>query len=816
MAFYRAKREKRKERKVMSKQKIFMIGNAHLDPAWVWSWQEGSCETKATIRSALDRMKEFPDFKFVCSSSSVYQWIEDFDEEMFDEMKSRIEEGRFIIVGGWKVQPDCNLPNGENYARNSLYSQRYFKEKFGKTAKVGYNVDSFGHNAMMPQILRKSGMNYYVYMRPMEYEKSMKDNVFSWQSPDGSKVTAFRINEAYCKRFNEMQDLENYLADCSKFYNGTEFMGYYGVGNHGGGPTIQNIQLIKEYNQNADAPYELIMADPVEFFEKYEKDHPDMWVVDEELQHHASGCYSAVSEVKTLLRKGETKLTAADKYSVLANLTVGKDYDTKKIQKGWENMNFLTFHDILGGCCIKSAYDDSLYMGYEAISIAEKQKNSALQTISWKIDTTKKEYGLPIVLFNSHAFDVEEVVEINANATCIRDVNGKEIPFTNVVSEAMPVFERDNAIFKAKIPALGYAVYYYTADIEFNCRKTLGDYAERAKKSEEISLENEYIKVQFDGGRVASIYDKRSQKEILQGVARAVVIDENEHDTWSHGRNHFDKEIGEFTCVNVEKLESNAVREIVKVTSVYGDSKLTQYYTLNAGDDMVRVKVKMSWYEKNKMLKLTYPVACQTPTSIYEIPFGSVERPCNGEEESALMWAMVGDGNNGLAILNDRKYSYSAKDNQLALTALRSPIYCDHSRMRSSESNYTDQGEHEFYYALLPATTQERARIFQKALAFNTLPTVILENHHEGKLPLIYKGIAVSADNIVVSALKKSEDGTGYVLRAYECAGVQTSAVIDCKDLAKVETDFAPYEIKTFFICKDKQAEEVLFTEYKE
>ena len=800
----------------MSKQKVFMIGNAHLDPAWVWSWQEGSCEAKATIRSALDRMKEFPDFKFVCSSSSVYQWIEDFDEGMFEEIKARVAEGRFIIVGGWKVQPDCNLPSGENYARNSLYSQRYFKEKLGKTAKVGYNVDSFGHNAMMPQILRKSGMNYYVYMRPMEYEKSMKENVFSWVAPDGSKVTAFRINEAYCKRFNEMQELESYLADCSKFYHGTEFMGYYGVGNHGGGPTIKNIQLIKEYNQKEDAPFELVMADPVEFFEKYEKDHPDMWVVDEELQHHASGCYSAVSEVKTVLRKGETKLTAAERYAVLASLTTGKNYDAKKIQEGWENLNFLTFHDILGGCCIKSAYDDSLYMGYESISIAEKQKNSALQTISWQIDTTKKEYGLPIILFNSHAFDVEEVVEINANASCVRDVNGVEIPFTNVVSEAMPVFERDNAVFKAKIPALGYAVYYYTPSVEFNTSNTLGDYASRGKKSEEISLENKYIKVQFEGGRVASIYDKCTQKEILQGLARAVVIDENEHDTWSHGRNHFDKEIGEFDCVCVEKLESNDLREIVKVSSKYGDSTLTQYYTLNVDENMVRVRVCMNWNEKNKMLKLVYPVACDNPTSIYEIPFGSVERPCNGEEESALMWAMVGDEKNGLAILNDRKYSYSAKDNQFALTALRSPIYCDHGRTRSSESNYTDQGIHEFYYALLPATTAEKAKIFQKALVLNTPPTLILENHHEGKLPLTYKGISVSEENIVISALKKSEDGTGYVLRAYECAGRQTAVQIDCTNLAKVEAAFSPYEIKTFFVRDNGQIEEVLFTEYKE
>ena len=798
----------------MKKQKVFMIGNAHLDPAWVWSWQEGSCEAKATVRSALDRMKEFPDFKFVCSSSSVYQWVQDFDPDMFEEIKARVQEGRFIIVGGWNVQPDCNLPSGENFARMSLYSQRYFQETFGKTALVGYNVDSFGHNAMLPQILQKSGMKYYVYMRPMEYEKSMRENVFTWEAPDGSQVTAFRIYEAYCKRFNSLEELETYLDGASQFYHGTDFMGYYGVGNHGGGPTIKNIRLIEEYNKKDEGRYELTMADPVEFFQKYEKENV-LPIVKEELQHHASGCYSAVSEVKTLLRKGDTKLTAAERFSVLAELLTGKKYDSEKIKAGWENLNFLAFHDIMGGCCIKSAYDDSLYMGYEAISIAEKQKNSALQTLSWKIDTSNKEYGLPIILFNPHAFEVEETVMVNNHVTSIKDSNGNPLPFTNAVSEALPVFERDNAIFRAKIPALGYAVYYYEPSDEFNkVFRSEGDYAQRAKISKELSLENSILKVLFnEKGDVISVFDKRTNKEVLAGGSRTVIIDESEHDTWSHGKNYFDKEIGAFECLQVEKLESNVVRETVKVCSSYGESKLTQYYTLHEGEDFVRVKVKLNWNEKNKMLKFAFPVQAKAPTSVYEIPFGTLERPCNGEEEPALTWAMVGDEDVGLAVLNDSKYSYSAKDNEIALTGIRSPIYCDHGLKRSTEANYTDQGVFEFSYALMPATTGEVARITRRALQLNTPPTAIMENHHSGCLPISYEGISVSQENVVLSAFKRAEDGDGYVLRAYECAGKAVSCKIDCKALGAFTVDFTPYEAKTLRI-QDGKIKEVLFTEY--
>ena len=247
-------------------KKYYMIGNAHLDPVWLWNWQEGSAEAKATIRSALDRMSEYPEFKFVCSSSSVYEWIEEFDPEMFEEVKQRVAEGRFIIVGGMYVQPDCNLPSGEGFARQLLYAQQYFKEKFGVTAKVGYNVDSFGHNEMLPQMLKKSGMDYYIFERPEEHEKHLPANLFRWRSPDGSFVTAYRVTEPYCFNMEDSEMLKERLdrvaSECDDGAEEAIFL--YGVGNHGGGPTIQNIGLIKEYQNNREK--ELCFADPLDFF----------------------------------------------------------------------------------------------------------------------------------------------------------------------------------------------------------------------------------------------------------------------------------------------------------------------------------------------------------------------------------------------------------------------------------------------------------------------------------------------------------------------------------------------------------------------
>ena len=174
---------------------------------------------------------------------------------------------------------------------------------------------------------------------------------------------------------------------------------------------------------------------------------------------------------------------------------------------------------------------------------------------------------------------------------------------------------------------------------------------------------------------------------------------------------------------------------------------------------------------------------------------------------------MVGDAEVGLAVLNESKYSYSVKENEIALTGIRSPIYCDHGLKRSTEANYTDQGVFEFSYGLLPATTGDCARITRKALQLNTAPTAIMENHHNGCLPISYEGIFVSQENVVVSAFKRAEDGNGYVLRAYECAGEAVSCTIDCKALGAFTVDFIPYEVKTLRI-QDGKIKEVLFTEY--
>jgi len=222
-----------------------MVGNAHIDPAWLWRWQEGFSEVLASCRSALDRMNETPGFIFCRSSSITYKWIEQTDPEMFEEIRRRVAEGRWIIVNGWIEQPDCNIPSGESFVRQSLYGKRYFLDKFGVDVNIGYNVDSFGHSAGLPQILAKSGFKYYIFFRPGAREKTIPENIFWWEGPDGSRVLAVRPPRYYCTFVGE-DDMDEHIEIARDWRPEglTNAICFYGVGNHGGGPTKRNLEFI--------------------------------------------------------------------------------------------------------------------------------------------------------------------------------------------------------------------------------------------------------------------------------------------------------------------------------------------------------------------------------------------------------------------------------------------------------------------------------------------------------------------------------------------------------------------------------------------
>ena len=817
------------------KSTYYMVGNAHLDPVWQWRWQEGSAEAKATIRSALDRMKEFPDFIFVCSSASVFQWVEEFAPKMFEEVKQRVAEGRFIIVGGMHVQPDCNNPSGEGFARQTLYSQRYFQEKFGTTAKVGYNVDSFGHNLMLPQILKKSGMDSYIFMRPGEFEKHLDSDLFDWVSPDGSSVTTCRIvQDGYSWNFHDMDEFISKMAevDAKAATDLDEALLFYGVGNHGGGPTIKNLTLIEEHKKQRPET-NLIYSTISDFFDLVRERNIPLPKHQDDLQHHASGCYAAMSAIKVGIRRGETGLIAAEAFSTLAHKLCNKPVRTKEFEKAWRKICFLHFHDAMGGVCTSQVYEDAAYQYGAAQDIAAEQENNALQTISWDININGRDKGLPVVVFNHNGFDVDELVRVNRYGEGVVDSQGNEIPYQNIFSYASECMHRTDVLFKAHVPAMGYAVYYIkdtwpslerrlqiSPDVPDSPAKAIPYTGYRtANNHEGTVLENDLVRIEFElhTGYISSLKDKRTGKEWITGNAAVpMVADEYYHNAWGHGGYRFKNFAARFMDAEVTVVESGPVRATVKVVSHYNTSKLTQYFSLEAGSDKLSVQAEVDWREKHKQLQIAWPMQVSNPKAYYEIPFGVIERPADGEEEPGLQWTAIKGENGGFALLNNDTYSSSVDGNTIYQTVVRSPIYGDGGGARTSESEFTDQGIRKFRYTLMPVG-DSWAPVIQTARQLNKPVASYIETWHPGSLtgdP--YGAIQISADNVMLSACKRSEDGTGLILRLYETDGKETPVTVSGDLLATpLEVTFSPWSMRTYYLA-DGAAEwkEVLITEY--
>ena len=797
-------------------KKIHLIGNAHIDPVWLWQWQEGFTEVKATFRSALDRMNEFPKYKFTSACSVYYMWIEKSDKKMFDEIVKRVHEGRWCIVGGWFLQPDCNIPCGESFARHALISQRYFKEKFGITAVTGYNVDSFGHNGSLPKILKNSGMKNYVFMRPMLGEKDLPQSLFKWESMDNSSVTTYRVPFFYnidSSRFEAFDDVvkmpENY-----------DMMAFFGVGNHGGGPTIELLdRMKKELDDN------FIYSSPDEYFEAV-KDEP-LPTVKDDLQFHAKGCYSAYSRIKADNRRAENAAINTEKFSVLSEKLVNTAYPHEDLERAWRNILFNQFHDILGGCCIMEAYTDAEYLHSEALSIAARCTNFALQQISWNIDTmdgkelkaykaagfpsaawiSEENIGTPIVIFNPLAHRVRSIVTVRAVPELITDDSGTEIPLQVVRDSKTDGSSKYAAAFFADIPALGYKVYrmYYVKKPEKEYESEL--------VCTSSSIENKYIKISFNksSGEVEGIVDKKNNKELLDGASSTVFMDETHCDTWAHNISEFKNLVGIFEKGSVRLIEQGPIRAVMRSEMRLFETTVIRDYIIEAGSSEIKIKAKIDFHEKHKMLKFRLPLKIQNPKVYCEIPFGFIERPNDGTEQVGGSWTAVCSEDGGIGIANDSKYSFDADKNLFSLTVLRGAIYADHFGERDDLCEYMEQGIHRFEYSIFPFVSI--ADTERKAQELNNKPTVILETFHKGALKTEFSGISVSEENIVVTALKKHEDSDALILRCYETEDRDTDVSIRVFD-NEFKAHFSHSEVKTFII-KDNAAEEVDFMEWR-
>lgn len=796
----------------MTQNTLHMIGHAHIDPVWLWPWQEGFHEALATFRSALDRMREYSDFTFVASSAAFYSWVEQTDPAMFEEIRQRVAEGRWQLVGGWWIEPDCNIPGGEAFARQGLYGQRYFLEKFGVMARVGFNVDSFGHAGTLPQILKKSGIPYCNFLRPMPHEKGIPSRLFWWEADDGSRVLTYRIPFEYLSWGKE---LSAHVERCANEIKAPidEGMCFYGVGNHGGGPTVANIESIHALRDRPDLP-DLRLSSPETFFDSA-AEKADAWsipVVRGDLQNHAVGCYAAHSGIKQWNRRAENLLVTAEKWSVLAAWLNQQPYPD--FERAWKSLLFNQFHDILAGTSLPAAYEDARNGYGEALEVAGRALNLALQSFAWNVRVAPEEGVKPIAVFNPHAWPVRANVELESYRPSVEavlvDDQDQLVPLQFVTSTT--VTNRVRLSFTADLPALGYRVY--------RLRPKGEPAAFPMVQATDGVLENGRFRLEIDPetGAVASLYDKREEVQVFSGEAAKPVVIADASDTWAHNTFRFDDVIGTFTATSVKLAEHGPAKSVIRVFSAYGASRLIQNFTMYPDRDQIDVHVTIDWREQYKLLKLRFPVDVKFMRITREESYGHIDTNANGDEMPMQRWVDVSGVARGkeilygFSLLNDSKHSVDVNVRDIGMTVLRSPAYAHHipAVVNPSELHpFIDQGIQQFSYTMLPHSGGwETAGAVRRAAELNQPPLVqFVTFHSDGRLPQSDSFIDVQPESVMVTALKQAEDGEDLIVRAVETSGAARRGTIRLPKWERViEADFAPGEIKTFRVPREASA----------
>lgn len=795
---------------------IYMIGNAHLDPVWLWTKLEGFGEVVSTFESALRRIEEEDRFVFTCSSAAYYAYVKQHDPQMFERVRAAVKAGKWNIVGGYWIQPDDNIMNGELYARHALYSQRFYEEEFGITCKTGYTVDTFGHNGALPKLLRESGMENFLFMRPSAEEKPLPP-VFYWNSADGSSVLTYRITgQNYNNFFPFAQDgLRIDIEKMTKLSeeNGYDMMCFYGVGNHGGGPTRrQVIQLGKMIDEGS--PIRFASVD--EYFDDLRASKKDFPVYTGDLQHHAIGAYSVTDVLKVLERQAETELEKAEKWMLLSADKLGTPYENDKIRAAYENVMFNTFHDIICGCTVREGIENAVANYYEAISVANKIKEKAFVDIAKKIDTMvdgvtlngkedwqiweENDLGIPLVLYNHLSYPVTRMLTLNREYHTVADDQGRIIPTQFVKGRYLDGAVSRGTLFEVKIPAYGYTTYW----VYF--RKETEKPADSSCIASGTALENDYIRAEFseETGALVSLTDKRSGRELIASPSLVPELFKDASDTWSHQnvRGYPPADCERAVCEGVRVVENGPLLGRLRVKFRLKEVKAVIEYSLYKKDDYLDVQAKILYSEPQSYLKMPLYTSLKNTSAAFETPFGFIRKPASGCEQPALRFAAIEGDNGAAAFVCENKCSFSADGSKLSFVAVRNNVCANHfGTLTDDDYDYTDEGLHKFRFTVVPFGGKADCAKLTRIAECSGEPDYLLDTYHHGPLPRTASRIECRSENISVTACKRGEDG-GVVLRAYETAQKPTDATI-VYDGQKITAHFAPNSVHTFLLTED-------------
>ena len=790
-----------------------LTGNSHIDAAWLWPWTESVDVVKRTFSTALQLMNEYPDYTYTQSAAIYNYWMATKYPAINDEIKKRIKEGRWEVVGGMWVEPDLNLPDGESEARSILLGKRFYQKEYGVDVRIGWNPDSFGYNWQTPQIYKKTGIDYFVTQKMTWNDTNqLPFKLFWWESPDGSKVLTYFPHDYANNNLNPVR-LSADLATARERSPGmTEMMDLYGIGDHGGGPT----RAILDEGVHWSEPNKIVphykFGTAQTFFNTVEKQvAPESqtwdyfsimkgykapatpaegqiaiptWKSELYLEYHR-GVQTTQAQHKANMRHSEEWALNAEKYASLAWLD-GKSYPNDQLTDAWETITFNDFHDLAAGSGIGVIYKEAQEQFDKTHLETDQISQQSLQTISARINTASAVKGaneVPVLVFNPLAWERSGPVEVSVqmpnaapNGVSVLDAQGHALPVTELSKDGKT--NSFKLLVQAKnVPSMGYEVLHvvpgakpFTSDLKVNG----------------LTLENADVRVTVDKttGCITSLFDKKSNFETLASGAcgnelQAFKDTPKDYDAWNIDPGTLDVPPTKLTMVDsVELVQKGPALASIRVTRHWDKSKFVQDIQLAANSDEVNVVNDIDWHEDHILLKAAFPLAVTSDKATYEIPYGSIERPTTRNnswdkaqfEVPALRWADLNNGQHGFSLINATKYGYDDAGNVLRLSLLRSPTWPD---------PVADRGHQHFTFALYPhAGDWKQALTVRHGYEYNYKLKAVQVAAHTGSLPLEHSFVSVKPENVVLTAMKKAEDSNALVLHMYEWAGKQSEVEI--------------------------------------
>ena len=838
---------------------VHLICQAHLDPIWIWDWEEGLTEALATFEVAADLLDEFEDFRFNHNESLLYACVRDYRPDLFECIKGHVTAGRWIISGGWYLQPDCNLPVGESFARQILLGREFFRQEFGVVPKTAYNFDSFGHHGNMPQFLRLAGYESYVHFRPLAGEKELPDFIYTWEGVDGSRIPTLRPPCVwYCTHPGSLvADKIQAMRELAEA-RGMPVTCFWGAGNHGGGATRAELELIRSLSE----------CSPLLKHGSLEEYCRDVVVpqaagqtsVKGELQKCFTGCYTSTIRIKQRNRHGEGLALAAERYAALAWWFLGREVPAAKLRSVWQDVLYNQFHDILPGSAIRDGVSSSGEIMGRAFTNA---REVILQSQLALARSREQKRPLTVRLLNPHPVRrrIPAVVDIQLS-THPAFVHGKHLALYDaedrLVARQLLAYKcntaawRNTFLFEADLCACGISEYrieirepddatsevavdrsspegflpFDSAELH-DATCTVADHAPwYAADPDTITVRAEHIEASVcrETGRLVSLLDRASGAEILSAPSGGLVVRADTNNAWGGEQNAYGDVVGSFELptqaelaaicgCHDEPVAAPAVRIVasgplalvVEVVSVAQRSTARTRYTFHRNQSYVDVELLLNWGERCRALQFELHTALDGEDYLTEIPHAAISRPRGGGEEPCGRWVMLNSGGRALALVNDGTGGVEVTGNTLRQSLVRSATFsAGNGKPRPGFMNeHMSLGEHIFRFKIALGKAGEVRRTLpllsdDLTLPFSYLCSVPLDASEQ---PGAEQGTELmqleSTGNVHVEAVKRSEDGEALVVRLAERGGEEATATLSLLDTAPVTATFGRYQTKT-------------------